>query len=329
MKNLVGYKISHLLFALTLLFTLAACERAGPVAPVLSDSELEQIQARRAQVLVDPAWLIENIGEPDLHVLELGRSAQEWAAGHIAGSKYVDWRTDISDQSQPDKYNILPAQDFEQLMGELGISADSTIVLYDTLNNRASTRMYWILKYYLHDSVKILEGGLSAWESAGFTLTDAYPYIAKSEYRVEQVKGSLIADMSYLLANMAEENFHIVDGRPFDQYTGEAPGSVFHTGSEHIREGHIYGAQSVPWADNLTDENLFKDYDELLAPYLAHHVVRGGRVVTYCNEGLHAAMPWFVLTELLGYQDVRLYDSSMAEWANLSETPMITGEHCM
>lgn len=329
MKKLARIRIFYFVFLTVSIFLLTACDNSEPTAVQLTESELQTVALRRSEVLVGNEWVIANMRNPDVHILELGRTAEEYASGHIEGAKFVDWRVDISDQSQPDKYNILPSEDFQQLMRSLGIDNDSTIVLYDSIDNRASTRMYWILKYYLHDSVKILEGGLSAWTSAELGLTDAYTYIAQSDYQLSEIKGTLLVDMHYLLNNPVSDDFHLVDGRPFAQYTGEAPGSVYHTGSEHIREGHIYGAQSVPWADNLNPDGSFKDYDELLALYEAHHVYRGGIVVTYCNEGLHAAMPWFVLSELLGYEDVRLYDSSMVEWANLSSTPMITGEHCM
>ncbi|GEM_PF-51672 len=317
---------SKSLFLLSLLI-LASCDRSGlPVNH--SDADLAEIEAHRAEVLINPEWLAANLSNPGVHILEMGRTAYEYSFGHIPGAKFMDWRTDISDQSQPEKFNILPRQEFESLMRELGITTDSTIVLYDTLSSRLSARMFWTLKYYMHESVKVLDGGMEAWK-ANYPLTDATTYIAKTNYAVETVRGTILVDMDYLLRNLSDSNLDLVDGRPFDQYTGESDGTVFNTGSAHDRLGHIYGAQSVPWASNLLEDGSFRSTEELFALYEAHEIEKGGIVVTYCNEGLHAAMPWFVLSELLGYEDVRLYESSMAEWGNLSDTPMITGEHCM
>lgn len=287
------------------------------------------MQERRSQVLVDSDWLASYAYYPDLHILELGRTAYEFGLGHIPNAKFIDWRADISDQSQPEKYNILPLPEFEQLMQRLGITEDSTIVLYDSLSNRASARMFWTLKYYMHESVKILDGGLAAWQAAGYKLDDEPIDLVESKYKVDRVHGTLLADMSYVMSHLSDPNHSLIDGRPFDQYSGESQGKVFNTGNAHQRLGHIYGAHSAPWADHLNEDGTFKSNLELLSIYQAHGVEKDQIVITYCNEGLHAAMPWFVLSELLGYPDVRLYDSSMAEWANLSETPMITGQHCM
>ena len=291
--------------------------------------ELALANEKRSHVLVDSEWLFGYAYYPDLHILELGRTPYEFAQAHIPGAKFVDWRRDISDQSQPEKYNILPLEEFEQLMRRLGITRDSTIILYDALNSRASTRMYWTLKYYMHDSVKVLDGGLAAWKASGHELTSGSRELIQTDYEVDAVQGSLLADMDYLLGVLSDSHHSVVDGRPFDQYTGDSEGKVFNTGTAHQRMWHIYGAHSVPWADNLKEDGTFKPTEELLEMYEAHKVFRDKIVITYCNEGFHAAMPWFVLSELLGYEDVRLYDSSMAEWANLPDTPMVTGQFCM
>ena len=320
------------LWLLIFLPLLMACEQGavteyGPSPERLA--ELALAEESRAQVLVDSDWLASYAYYPDVHIVELGRTPYEFAQAHIPGAKFVDWRTDISDQSQPEKYNILPRAEFEHLMERLGITRDSTIVLYDTLSNRASARMYWTLKYYMHDSVKVLDGGLRAWQAAGLELTDKPAEVELVSYEVDTVMASLLVDMRYVMGILSDSNHSVVDGRPFDQYTGDSQGKVYNTGTAHQRLGHIYGAHSVPWADNLEEDGTFKATEDLLEIYEIHKVFRDKTVVTYCNEGFHAAMPWFVLSELLGYEDVRLYDSSMAEWGNLSETPMITGQHCM
>lgn len=329
MRNL---KILNKISFLALVSILISCEQGsvteyGPSPERLI--ELALAEESRSQVLVDSDWLASYAYYPDVHIVELGRTAYEFSQAHIPGAKFVDWRTEISDQSQPEKYNIVPLEEFELLMERLGITRDSTIVLYDTLSNRASARMYWTLKYYMHDSIKVLEGGLTAWQAAGRELTGEPTDIELASYKVDTLMGSLLVDMSYVLGILSDSHHSVVDGRPFDQYTGESQGRVYNTGNAHQRLGHIYGAQSVPWADNLEEDGTFKSTEELLELYEAHKIFRDKTVVTYCNEGFHAAMPWFVLSELLGYEDVRLYDSSMAEWGNLPDTPMLTGQHCM
>ena len=291
--------------------------------------DFESLNAQRSSVLVDGDWLVSNLQAPELHILELGRTQNEFSEAHIPGAKFVDWREDISDPAKPDRYNLPPRRQFEQLMSSLGITPESTVVLYDTLDSRASARLFWIMKYYTHADVKVLDGGYTLWTVSGHPTSGETSKIKASDYVVSSIDSDLLVHFDYVNDNLASETVQLVDGRPFDQYTGDAAGKVFHTGVEHQRGGHIYGAQSVPWADNLREDGTFKSAEELAPLYEKHEVYDRGVVVTYCNEGLHAAMPWFVLHELLGYEDVRLYDDSMAEWGNVFDTPMVTGEHCM
>ena len=103
---------------------------------------------------------------------------------------------------------------------------------------------------------------------------------------------------------------------PPEQFTGEQIGRVFHTGKAHAKRGHVPGAVNVYWKDNFNEDGTFKSIESLRRLYRERGVKSGTTVVTYCNEGLHAAPPWFVLKELLGFDDVRVYDDSMSEWAN-------------
>jgi thiosulfate/3-mercaptopyruvate sulfurtransferase len=123
--------------------------------------------------------------------------------------------------------------------------------------------------------------------------------------------------------HLHDTNVKLIDGRPADQFSGEQPGTVFHTGKEHKHRGHIPGAVNVFWKDNFNPDGTFKSKQELKKLYANAGVAADQCVVTYCNEGLHAAPPWFVLTEILGYDDVRVYDDSMSEWGN-SDQPTET-----
>lgn len=304
-------RLTKTVWVIAVFALLASCEQGSVTEYGPSEDrrlELEQAAITRAQVLVDSDWLVAYGYYPDVHILELGRTSYEFAQSHIPGAKFVDWMTEISDQSKPDMYHVPPVEDFEDLMERLGVTRDSTIILYDAVDNRASARMFWTLKYFNHESVKILDGGLDAWKRSGQEMTDEFIEVVQSDYEVETIRGSILVDMQYILSNLSDRGHKVVDGRPFDQYTGEAEGQVF-----DAELAHIYGAKSVPWADNLNDDGTFKSSEELLDIYHAHKIFRTKTVVTYCNEGMHAAMPWFVLSEILGYPDVRLYDSSMAE----------------
>ena len=135
---------------------------------------------------------------------------------------------------------------------------------------------------------------------------------------------TLSADRTFIRQHLNDENVKLIDGRPPQQYTGEQPGRVFHTGKAHKHRGHIPGATNVFWVDNFNPDGTFKSARQLKALYAQRGIKPEKTAVAYCNEGLHAAPPWFVLSEILGFEDVRVYDDSMAEWGN-SDDPTQLG----
>lgn len=294
-----------------------------------SDSYTPQPITHKTDALVTSDWLAANLTRTDIVVLSLGSTLENYRQAHIETARFIDWTQDISDQSKPALFNVLTPDAFEQLMQQLGIDVDSTIVLYDNMNSRLSTRMFWMLRYYGHKKIHILDGGREAWSSSGREFVSTVSPIIPSKYKIRTINESFITYKSYIESRLTDKNFTLVDGRSRDQYTGEVIGQTFHNNIAHKYPGHIYGAQSVPWQDNFNDDGTFKSALELQKIYGTHGVDNSKTIVTYCNEGLHAAPPWFVLKEILGYSDVRLYDSSMAEWGNISDINLVLGEHCM
>lgn len=259
------------------------------------------------------------VGSPGLRILDMGPERTLFEESHLPTAQYVDWIADITDPKHPERYNVIDKQTMESLLRRLGIDESSHIVIYDDLDCRLAARMYWTLRLYGHRKVQLLDGGLSAWTREKHDTTRKLTDFPATEYRLANADASMIADMADVKRSLERVQTRLLDGRPTSQYSGKEPGIVFHTGTAHRRRGHIPAAVNVPWKANLRDDGCFRSQRELARLYLP---LRGkGRVVTYCNEGLHAAMPWFVLHELLGVKDVALYDSSMSEWAN-SNAPM-------
>ncbi|MEM8947109.1 MAG: sulfurtransferase [Planctomycetota bacterium] len=278
--------------------------------------------AERSPVLVDPTWVAQWASQPNVRLLEVGQR-EDYVAGHIQGAMFVDWIVDITDPACPQRYNAAPREQFEALLRRLGISDQTTIVLYDRLQSRLATRMFWTLRCYGHQRIKILDGGAQAWLSAGKTLVTSVPTVSPTQYQLGHQVSKMEVDRAFIRANLSRPQFVLIDGRPVEQYTGEQPGKVYHTGKHHARLGHLPRALNIPWADNLTADGRFKSVNELRKLYMSRSITKDATIVTYCNEGLHAAHPWFVLSVLLDYQDVRLYDDSLSEWANLASEPLV------
>lgn len=114
-------------------------------------------------VLVDAHWVQQHTGEPRVRILELSPNQKEFDEGHIPGAQFVHWIDDFTEPTDQARYTVASAEQIESLLQRLGVRNESTIVLYDNLFSRVSARMFWTLKYYGHDDVRILDGGRSAW----------------------------------------------------------------------------------------------------------------------------------------------------------------------
>ena len=258
----------------------------------------------------------------NVKILEPGIDLEVFSEGHLPTAQFLDWVDDMTDPAETEKYNIPTPADFAQVMSRLGIKNSDRVVIYDRLSSRLSTRLFWIFKSFEHDRVQVLDGGFAA----GKTKLDVSTKTVSSSpslYLVHATRDSIIADMNLVQEKVEDLDCRLIDGRPEEQFSGEKAGAIFHTGQAHSRKGHIPGAINVFWKDNFNPDGTFKSTQELRSLYEDAGILSENEVITYCNEGLHAAPPWFVLTQLLGYKNVRLYDSSMAEWAE-SEQPMQT-----
>ncbi len=286
----------------------------------------ESSETEKHPLLVDVEWLEDQLTRPDVRIVDLAHRVKNYKAGHIPGAVFVDWRSDITDQSNPDSYSMLPRQQFEKLMSRLGVKPDDWLVLTDNMDCRSAIRMYLTLRYFGHDRASILNGGTNAWQSAGGLMTGDLPEFAETDYQVTRIRGDYLTSLKSVRQALQDDASIVLDGRPTSQYTGEAPGKVFHTGREHKRRGHITTAINIPWKDNFNEDGTFKSLDELRALYSAGGIGDEHSVTTYCNEGLHATVPWFVLHELLGRDKVQIYDLSLAQWANRDDTEMSDGD---
>ena len=270
---------------------------------------------KTSRPLITAVDLNKILSQDRVRILDVGTDKKVYDAGHVPGSVFVHWIQDMTDPKNNERYNLATPKAMQRVLRRLGIKNEDRIVIYDNLSNRLSTRLYWSLKTYGHHHVQVLDGGQGAWKAAGLNFTTEVPGIAPSEYRIGKAAPRFSADMKYITKQLGEPNVSLVDGRPEKQFSGAEPGRVFHTGTAHKKRGHIPGAVNVFWKDNFKPDGTFKSAKELKALYEKRGITRGkGKVtVTYCNEGLHAAPPWFVLRELLGYEDVRVYDDSLSE----------------
>ena len=242
--------------------------------------------------------------------------------GHIPGAQFFHWEEDLSDDTTRD---ILDREQFAALNSEHGIDEDSTVVLYGggRVPNWFALFAYWEYKYFGHDDVRVLDGGKPYWVENDYPLTTEEPSFPATEY---EARGPFEGIRAYRddVEQAIQSGIPLVDVRSPEEFTGEviAPEGLKETAQ---RGGRIPGAKNVPTASVLREDGRFKSAEELEQLYAEAGVTEDQSVVTYCRVGERSSIAWFVLTELLGFEDVENYDGSWTEWGNTIRAPIETG----
>ena len=254
---------------------------------------------------------------PNTKVVHFGRE-KEYNQGHIEGSVQI-WRSDIEDASYPYKGMMCSKSQLEELFGAKGIENSDTVIVYDNVASCDAARLWWVLKNYGFDNVKILNGGLSAWTEAGGILTKEQTIVEPAEFKLpEESPMSLYVNKEQMLAFVGGDNPPVIfDTRTQNEFTG------VHQKSGAKSAGRIPGSLLMDWADcvNYSGDKKFKGVEALEKIYSAVIPDKEQAVVAYCHSGVRSAHTTFVLTELLGYKNVKNYDGSWTEWSNFENYP--------
>jgi thiosulfate/3-mercaptopyruvate sulfurtransferase len=273
-------------------------------------------------VLVTTDWLAEHLDEEGLVVAEVDENPDLYEEGHIPGAVKLHWREDLQDSVERD---IVDRETFERVLGERGIGNATAVVLYGDRNNWFAAYAYWYLKVYGHADVRILDGGRQKWIDEGRELTTDAPSPTPQPYSASERNEAIRAYRDQVREWLEGGGVSLVDVRSPGEYAGDliAPPGYEQEGAQ--RAGHIPTAVSIPWASAVRDDGTFKSADELRELYGSKGVTEEQPVTAYCRIGERSAHTWFVLSELLGYEDVRNYDGSWTEWGNLVDVPIEKG----
>jgi thiosulfate/3-mercaptopyruvate sulfurtransferase len=271
----------------------------------------------RPELLVDPDWVAAHVNEPGVRLIDCA-TLEAYRRAHIPGAVHLPVHYYIKEDGPPGQDHgtfVMPPAQFEALMGQLGVSNDTLVVTYDDNNALVAARLWWVLKYYGHDNARVLDGGWHRWltEQRPVTFHATNPPQATFTARP---RPELIADAEYLKARHADPAVNVMDCRTDAEWDG--------TNSRgNRRVGHVPGARHLEWLRFVSrdDSRRFLSADECHRLLDEAGISREHPTITYCQGGIRAAHAAFVL-ELLGYENVRVYDGSMRDWANREDTPL-------
>ena len=270
-------------------------------------------------VLVSTDWALEHLSDRGLRFVEVDVDTKQYEKGHLEGAIGWNWQTQLQDQVRRD---ILSKDQLAEFLSDAGVTADTTLILYGDNNNWFAAYAFWLLKYYGHKDVRLINGGRKKWVAEGKSLTEHFPIYPRSTYKVASVNADLRVSRDYVMGLLNGARRGLVDVRSPDEYIGRiiAPLGMSETAQ---RGGHIPGARNVPWSQAVNEDGTFRSVEELKTLYDGKGISPDLKVVvTYCRIGERSSHSWFVLKYLLGYPDVRNYDGSWTEWGNLINAPI-------
>jgi len=282
------------------------------------------------EALATTEWLAEHLDDPTLRVvdarfsiratvdgaLEAVAERDAYGSAHVPGAVFVDVMADLADQEDP--MMVAAPDQFEALMSRLGIADHHTIVLYDDQGGMWAARLWWALRYYGHEAVKLLDGGFTRWHAEARPTDNGVPDPPPAVFSA-RVRPDLRVDAHEVAQAIGRHDVCIVDALPEVFFTGAARLYPSH------RAGHIPTAHNVPAPAHVdpTTKTLLPA-SELVRLWQPVGLDPGLRIITYCGGGVFGAFALFALY-VMGHENAALYDASWMEWGADPDRPVETG----
>lgn len=273
--------------------------------------------AGKVQPLVSTQWVADNM--KSVKIIDVSKKG--YAKGHIPGAIQIKWGSEVF--APETDHMVLGLAEIERVMGKMGVTPADRIVLYDGDGKPHHVmRVYWTLKYWNFPKVSVMDGGIALWRKEKRPVTTEVNKTSRTNVEVQYPANTRIRAMYSpdIISALATGKAVIVDSRSEVFYNGQK-----YSLNKWVRSGHVTGAVNVPTLNSLNADKTFKSVAELEAMYEKAGVTADKSIITYCDTGVLASHAWFVMSELLGYKNVKVYDGSMREYANMFDTPMEPG----
>jgi thiosulfate/3-mercaptopyruvate sulfurtransferase len=267
--------------------------------------------------LVTPAWLAERLGDPRVIVVDTRwylkdkRGIDAYQAGHLPSAVFADIDGELSARpgpGRPGRHPLPDADAFAGLLARIGVNPDSTVVAYDDTGGSTAARLWWLLRYFGHDIGKVLDGGIQAWIAEGRPLETLTPTRSAAPPLSLVVHPEMVVDKERMKSWAYRGEGILLDARASERFEGKLE-------PVDARPGHIPGAKSAPFTNNLrAPGGAFLSAPELASQYASLGVGARKPVVAYCGSSVTACHDLLALF-LAGHSGALLYEGSWSEWA--------------
>lgn len=279
-------------------------------------------------LLVSTDWLAQHLHDANVRIADVrwylfdktrtGRG--EYARGHIPGAVFIDIDTELARHGVigPGRHPIPSTQVFSEAMARAGIDARTHVIAYDDCGGATAARLWWLLRYFDHAKVSLLDGGIAQWIAEGRPLQTAEPQVMRTKF-VARPHPELMVDKEKIKVLQNDSRALILDVRVAERYEGKI---------EPIdpRAGHIPGAKNAPLAGSLRSaiDLRFLPPADLRARFERLGAGDAETIVTYCGSGVNASQAVFALN-LAGFENALLYEGSWSDWSRDESLPAATG----
>lgn len=262
------------------------------------------------ELLAETSWLKDHLTDANLVVVDV-RKKESYDANHIPNATWYDPNR-LKDDA--DKLHVISDTAFAKLAGDIGINTTKTVVIYDDNGGLSAARLWWVLDYYGQTNGKILNGGFPKWDKEGLPESKAATTIQATTFAAKADPNVLCAtDYLKQVSSNKDPNVLILDVRTAAEFTGADVRSA--------KGGHVPGAVNLDYQRFIadTDPKVWKPAQDIAKLLSDAGVKKGIQIITYCQTGVRASHALFTL-KLMGYDTVKNYDGSWAEWGNAKDT---------
>lgn len=283
----------------------------------------------RASMLAETDWLAAHLDDPGVRIVDIrgairppsapkpwyAASREAYEAAHIPGAVFVDWLRDIVDVSAPVRMTVARADEFAALMGRLGIGDEHTVIAYDD-NAHLAPRLWWVLSYYGHSAVRVLNGGFTKWVAEGRPVAADRPRHPTARFTI-RVQPGWRAAVDEVRARLQDPGTALVDCRSPAEFRGEV--------GRGDKTGRIPGALNLPVGRLVEgDHKVWRPEAQLREIFEEAGITADREVITYCNAGVSSSIGLFG-AKLIGYPRARNFAGSWYEWEHDPQNPVATG----